>query len=79
MRKIAMNSTEIVYMLLERKGWTQAKLSKELGYSSPRTLSNKLKRGNMTVETLNSILTVMGYEMVLRPRIVSEDEIIVSK
>ena len=74
-----MNSTDIVYMLLERKGWSQAKLSKELGYSSPGTLSNKLRRGNMTVETLNAILDAMGYEMVLRPKVVPADEIIVTQ
>ena len=72
-----MNSTDIVRMLLDRKGWTQGQLSKALGYSSPGTLSAKLKRGNMTFGTFVRILDAVGYEMVLRPKVVPEDDIVV--
>lgn len=72
-----MNSSDIVRTLLERKGWTQGQLSRALGYSSPGTMSNKLRRGNMTMDTFLSILDAVGYEMVLRPKVVPEDDIVV--
>ena len=72
-----MNSSDIVRTLLDRKGWTQGQLSRALGYSSPGTISNMLRRGNMTMDTFLSILDAVGYEMVIRKKEIPEDDIVV--
>ena len=63
-----MTPTELVYAMMEKVGWSQAKLSRELGYKSPGTMSNRLKRGNMGVTTLHEMAEVMGYEIVVRSK-----------
>lgn len=73
-----MTPTEIVYALLKHANWTQTRLSKELGYSSPGTLSTRLARGNMTVRSLTSMADVMGYEVIVRSKEDPETEFVVT-
>ena len=63
-----MTPTEIVYAMMKASGWSQAQLSRDLNYSSPGTMSNRLKRGNMGVTTLHEMAEVMGYEIVIRSK-----------
>lgn len=63
-----MTPTEIIYALLKHSKWSQAKLSRELGYSSPGTMSSRLSRGNMTVISLVKTAEVMGYEVIVRSK-----------
>ena len=73
-----MTPTEIVYAMMKAAGWSQAQLTRDLGYSSPGTMSNRLKRGNMGVTTLHEMAEVMGYEVVVRSKTNPETEFVVT-
>ena len=73
-----MTPTEIVYALLKEKGWPLAELSRKMGYASTGTMSNRLKRGNPTVNTLNEIVSAMGYEIVIRSKEAPATEFVVT-
>lgn len=73
-----MTPTEIVYALLKHANWTQTRLSKELGYSSPGTMSTRLARGNMTVISLAKTAEVMGYEVIVRSKEDPQTEFVVT-
>ena len=62
-----MTSTELIRMLLKEFRASQTALGRQLGYKSPGTISNRLRRGNMTVSTLLDTLEVFEYELVARP------------
>lgn len=63
-----MTPTEIVYALLKEKGLPLAELSRRLGNKSSGTMSNRLRRGNFTVNTLIEIAEKMDCEIVVRSK-----------
>ena len=62
-----MTSTELIRMLLTGFRASQTALGRQLWYKSPGTISNRLRRDNMTVSTLLDTLEVFEYELVARP------------
>ena len=62
-----MTSTELIRMLLKEFRASQTALGRQLGHKSPGTISNRLRRDNMTVSTLLDTLEVFEYELVARP------------
>ena len=63
-----MTPTEIVCAMMSSAGWTQAQLGRALGHNSRGTISNLLRRGNPTFDTMTEMAEVMGYEIVIRSK-----------
>lgn len=47
---------------------TQTDLATRMGYKRQSAISMVLQRGNLTVETLQKICNVYGYEISIQPR-----------
>lgn len=62
-----MNCSEIIYAMLKRRAWTQARLSEAMGYSSPGTMSNKLRNGSMSVKVFSNIVAVLDFQISIHP------------
>lgn len=62
-----MNCADIVYAMLKNKGWTQARLNEAMGYTSPGTMSNRLRRGSMSVKVFSDIVDVLGFQITIYP------------
>ena len=73
-----MTPTEIVYAMMKAAGWSQAQLGRTLGHNSRGTMSNLLRRGNPTIDTLSEMAEVMGYEIVVRSKENPETEFVVT-
>lgn len=62
-----MNCADIVYAMLKSKGWTQVRLNEAMGYTSPGTMSNRLRRGSMSVKVFSDIVDVLGFQIMIHP------------
>ena len=62
-----MTPSEVINKLMTDNGITQRGLAEKMGYSSQGTVSNRLKRDNMSISTFDEMLQVLGYELVVRP------------
>lgn len=62
-----MNPSELIKRLLRETCTTQVELAERLQYDSQGTLSNRLNRGNMKVDTFVKMLNALGYELAVRP------------
>ena len=61
-----MSPGDIVKEALKSVGWTQATLSKKMGYSKQSSVSNRINEGSMRVDTFVKFLDAMGYEVVVK-------------
>ncbi len=62
-----MSGADIIYAMLKQKGWTQARLNEAMGYTSPGTMSNRLRRGSMSVKVFSDIVDVLGFQIHIHP------------
>ena len=65
-----MNAKEVVKKLIEEKGITQADVAAAMNVT-PATLWDRInskKTKSLTINKLNEILRVLGYEIVIMPR-----------
>lgn len=67
-----MTPSEIVYRLLKETNTTQGELASALGYKSPATISNRLNRDGMTARTFLEMVDALGYELTVRPKVVTD-------
>ena len=76
-----MTPSELIYKLLKDTKTTQTELAKSLGYKSAAAISNRLNRGTMNMDSFMEILNALGYEMIVRPKVMGDvrTEIIVTK
>lgn len=54
--------------LISDNNSTQTDLAMKLGYKRQSSISSLLFRGNLTVETLQKICNVYGYEITIQPK-----------
>lgn len=73
-----MTPTEIIYAMMKKAGWTQRQLGKAIGQNSPGSMSNILRRGNPTIDTLTKMADAMDYEIVVRSKEDPETEFVVT-
>ena len=57
-----MEPSEIIKTLMKEKGYTYRRLAKELGYTAPSSVYDRLK-GKMSVELFLRFLDVLGCEL----------------
>lgn len=63
-----MTVKEAIKTLLKDNKKSHLWLTEKMGYSSPAAISNILKRGNITIETLYKICEIMEYEITIQPK-----------
>lgn len=63
-----MKPSEAIHCLLDQAGATQAQLAKQIGLKGHSSVSSRLSRGNMNMNTFMLMLGAFGYEIVVRPR-----------
>ena len=64
-----MNANEVVKEVIERQGFTTAKLRVALGMDSKKSnvLASRLNQDNMSISILDEMLSKMGYMLVAMP------------
>lgn len=68
-----MTPSEIVYKMLKDTNTTQTELARRLGVRSQGSISNRLTRSkSMTVENFIAMVDALGYEMVIRPKVMGD-------
>lgn len=68
------NGPEIIKEALSAKGWTMAALARELGYSAPNGVRNRLVESkNLHLDTFVSFLDVLGFDVVVTSRTGSKE------
>ncbi len=66
MQKEPMTGVEVLRDVMKEEAITQKELSDRLGYSNPSAITNRLNSTSISMERFVSILSVMGYEVVVR-------------
>ncbi len=61
-----MKSTDVVREIMKESGITQYELGKKLGYASQAGLAGRLNAPKIGVATLATILSGLGYELIVR-------------
>lgn len=67
-----MTPSELIYKLLKETNTLQSDLAKALGYKSPAVISNRLNRDGMTTKSFLEMVDALGYEIVVRPKVVED-------
>lgn len=73
-----MTPSEVIYKLLAEAKMSQRDFATAMEYGSQGTVSNRLKRDNMTMKTFDEMLQVLGYEIVVRSKENPETEFVVT-
>lgn len=63
-----MNQTEAIEQLLKDNNKNKIWLSEKMGYARSNAISQMLKRGNVTVDTLYQICELLDYEVTIQPK-----------
>ena len=62
-----MTERDVIKECLSQIGWNQKTLAKNAGYNTPSGVGNRLNNKNaMRCDILVKLLSVMGYELVVR-------------
>lgn len=61
-----MNEKDIITAAMKSCGWTQKELAVQAGYNTQPAISNRLGGKSMRVDTFVKLLSVMGYEVIVR-------------
>ena len=62
-----MKQPEAIEKLLKDNNKNKVWLAEQLGYAHPNGVSQMLKRGNVTVDTLYRICELFDYEITIQP------------
>lgn len=73
-----MTPSEVICKLLAEAKLSQRDLATAMGYASQGTVSNRLKRDNMTMNTFDEMLRVLNYEIVIRSKEDPQTEFVVT-
>lgn len=68
-----MNGNDIVKAAMAESGTTQQTMSELLGYTSQSTVSQRLNTPRMSLDKFTEMLSVLGYEVVVRKVNVDEE------
>ena len=68
-----MNGNDIVKSAMSESGITQLKMSELLGYTSQATVSQRLNTPRMSLDKFVEMLSVIGYEVVVRKTKVDQE------
>lgn len=63
-----MKQREVIKQLLKDNNRNQVWLAQQLGYAKSNGISQMLKRGNITVDTLYKICEALDYEITIQPK-----------
>ena len=63
-----MKQKDAILTILKEHKKTQVWLAEALGYSNPTGVSQMLRRGNITVDTLARICDLFDYEITIQPK-----------
>lgn len=66
MMKEPMTGVEVIRDVMSREGIMQKELAEMLGYSNASAITNRLNSTSISMERFVSILSVMGYEVIVR-------------
>ena len=62
------NASELVKKAMKVRGYTQAMMAKELGYSRANAIGNALGGRNMQINVLAMMLDELGFDIIIRDR-----------
>ena len=62
-----MKASDAIREILFESGVTQAQLAKQIGLKGHSSVSSRLSRGQMNMNTFMLMLESCGYELVIRP------------
>ena len=66
MERFEMKATDAIRAILAQEGITQTELAKTLGYAQQSAVSGRLNTTRPSIDKIGEILSVLGYEMVIR-------------
>lgn len=73
-----MTGKDVVRKIMGDLGWSQAKLAEECGMTRQSNVTGVLNRGtSLRVDTLEQMISAMGYEIVIRRVSDGGDEMVV--
>lgn len=61
-----MNEKDIIKEAMKTCGWNQETLAKNAGYNTQSAVGNRLNGKSMRVDTFVKLLSVMGYEVIVK-------------
>lgn len=65
--KNKVNSGEILRSVMKLRGYTSTSLAKQMGYSLPTYVSNRVIADDLKVSTMAQLLAEMNYQIVICP------------
>lgn len=64
--------------IMKLKGFTYAIISEKAGYKSHSGVSERIRQGNMKIDTLIRLAKTMDYEVVLRSKLKDKTEWVIT-